>query len=303
MTKGLLAVAALLSFLAAPGSAHVTVGAEPYTEPVVVGQPFNLTVLFSEPCFEMPIELATGNDELTAILDPTAPAYATSTAGQTVPWTIEDCDPTDPTGRLVQAALLTVVVDSFAPGLTQVAIPVNYRNANGESGGKHDVNVTIAYFANGTLSAAAPTGHDATHASGTSTLVELTLDYATNAESVLTVEATTTSGAIAPIAEATLTPPSFDNKSRGLTTVTAVVTPPAEGGSADLTFKAFLAPKAGGDKVQVGLATLRITHAAPETHDGHSDEEHEHAEDKESPAPVFAFVGLGLLAFAALRRR
>ena len=301
MTKTLVLLAAAVLLVALPAAAHVTVDVDPLTGPLQVGVPTDITVLFSEPCFEMPIELATGNDELTAILDPTAPSYVTSTAGQTVPWTIADCPPTDPTARLVQAASLTVVIDAFAPAFTNVSIPVNYRNANGESGEAALLNVTVAHYANGTLTAS-KADHDA-HGARThnGTAIKLTLDYSTNAESLLTFEVETSTGEVHEIDAVRVSPPSFKNESSSEVDVLAAYEPPAGWTSAELTFTAYLTPVAGGARVPVGNATLALANDDDHGAGGHDADGHAH-DEKDAPAPAFALVGLAMLAFAARRR-
>lgn len=302
MTKSLLALAAVLVFLAAPVGAHVTVTVDPLTAPLVVGVPTEVTVRFSEPCFEMPIEAASGNDQLTAALAPGAPAYVTG-AGETVPWSMDGCEPstapTDFGGKVRQAAILAIVVDASAPGLSNLTIPVTYVNANGESTEGVPLNVTVAYHANGTLAASEATGHGHEPANATSHAITLALTYVTNAESVLTVEATTTSGEVAAISSVLVTPPSFDNKTSAVANLTATFTPPAQWTESTLTFKAYLTPRASDAKVPVGTATLML---ANDAEDG-AHTEHEHEDAEASPAPAFAFIALGLLAFASFRRR
>ena len=301
MTKSLPLLAAAAFLLAAtPAQAHVTTTVDPLSGPLVVGVPTQVTVHFSEPCFEVIPQEAQGQDTVASGLAPDAPATVAWT-GQEVAFTSDLCDFTAVPFALVRAtATLTLVASASAPGLTAFDLPVTSYLGNGtEPGDVVPLNVTIAYHANGTLAAAEAAGHDA-HGNATAIPLTLTLDYTTNAESVLTIEAASTSGSVAAIAPADVTPPSFDSKANASRTVTTLFTPPAEWTSADLTFKAFLAPKAGGEKVPVGTATLTLANdAAGEAHD----EEHGHEDAEESPAPVFAYVGLGLAALAALRRR
>ncbi len=305
MTKSLLLLAAASLLLAAvPAQAHVTTTVDPLSAPLVVGVPTEVTVHFSEPCFEVLPQEAQGKDTVASGLAPDTPTLVAWT-GQEVPFTSDLCevDPAFTTVAVVKAtAKLTIVATASAPGLVPFDLPVTSYLGNGtEPGGSVPLNVTVAYYANGTLSASEAAGHAAHQGNGTA--IELILDYATNADSLLTVEATSSTGEILPIDTVAVSPPSFSNKTRGAANATAHFTPPAEWSTADLTFKAYLTPKAGGAKVPVGVATLTLANdAAADTHgDG---EGHEHDDEaKDSPAPVFAFVGLGLVALAAMRRR
>lgn len=309
MTKSLALVLLAALAVAIPATAHVTVNVDPVTAPLAVGVPTNVTVRFSEPCFEMPIELATGNDELTSILDPTAPGYVTG-SGQSTAWGIDLCDPTDPLGRVDVGVPLTLVVDATAPGLTNISIPVNYLNANGESGEAALLNLTVAYFANGTLAAgkAEESGHDApgdaVHAEGQS--LHLTLDYTVNAPSLLTFEAVASTGEVHELDAVTVNPPSFTNQSRGELEVNATFEPPANWTAADLTFTAYLTPTVGGPRVQVASTqlTLRNDEAGHDDADDHDADGHTHEEDGNSiPSPAFALLAVALVAIVALRRR
>lgn len=308
MTKSLLLLAAVL-VSASSAAAHVTVTATG-PEEVQVGVPFTIEAEVRANCAVVVAEYqAMGETELFFGLPPDHPAYFVNHTGAPFAWTAEQCslDPAEQ-GNAVGVGSMTLEVTAAAPAFTVLNLSVvSYGNdpAVPEGGDPAIVPIRVAYHAVGAL-AAAKAGHDVAHGDDgnhTGQAIELILNYTTNAESLLTVEAVSSAGEVHAIDAVAVTPPSFDNKSRSEVELLAHFQPPAEWSTADLTFNAFLTPVAGGAKVPVGTATLSLANDAAETHDEHSDEEHEHAEDKESPAPVFAFVGLGLLAFAAIRRR
>ena len=307
MTKSLLALAAVLAFLAAPVAAHVTVTATGPAE-VQAGVPFQVAAEVRANCAAVVGEYqAMGETELHFGLPPASAAYLVAGEASKVPWSISQCS-TDPAeqGNAIGKGTFTVTVTPAAPAFTPLNLSVvAYGDdpAVPEGGAPAVVEFRVAYYANGTLAATEAGGHGAMHGNATGHAIALALTYVTNAESVLTVEATSTSGEVAAIAAVPVTPPSFDNKTSAVANVTATFTPPAEWTEAALTFQAFLAPKAGGAKVPVG--TARLTLANDAAHAGaHSEHgEHEHTEAKASPEPLFAFVALGLLACASFRRR
>lgn len=306
----LVLLTAMLAVPAAQG--HVTVNVDPVSAPVVVGQPFNVTVRFSEPCFEMPIEMAAGNDRLTAALDATAPAYAAALAGETVPWTIEDCDPTEvPLSYVRQAAQLTVVIDASAPALTNLSLPVNYIDANGGSGGAANLAFSVAYFAQANLTAKPAQGDHAGHAGANATTIELVLDYATNAVSLVTIMAVASTGEVHEVEAFELSPPSFgSNATTATRTLYAGFEPPAQWSTADVTFTASFAPVVNdtmGTAIEVATASLTLEneHAG---HDGeHAGDDHDHGThdhgDEEAPAPAFLFAIAAVGLAIVLRRR
>lgn len=300
-----LVIAAALA-VAAPAAAHITVTVDAVTAPLVVGVPTNVTVHFSEPCFEVLPQEAQGQDTVMAGLSPDAPATM-SWAGETVPFTTDMCetnpDPADPFGvaAVRTSAILTITPSADAPGLTNLTLPVtSYLGGGSEPGEVVDLAVTIAHYANGTL-VAQTAGHAAHGANGNA--IELVFDYTTNAESLLTIEATSSVGEVHEIDATRVTPPAFDNRSSAQVKVPATFEPPANWTHADLTFTAYLTPVAGGPRIEVATARLALANE-DSGHGEEHDDGHVHDEAAEdTPGPAFALVALALVALAAARRR
>jgi hypothetical protein len=281
-------LAALTAVPAATG--HVTITVDPLDQPLQVGVPTVATLHFSEPCFEMPAEMAAGNDELTAALAATAPAYVNAT-GETVPWTIEDCDPTAVPFALVRAqAELTLVVDPLAPALTPLSIPVTYVNANGESAEGVPLNVTVAYAWNVTVvSADLTAGQDGV----------LVVDVTANADTTLLF---TGGHGITVPAQVEVPSPLLDGKP------TRRIEVPVKAEHAGNGTVTVSAQATGRDAVGAPFAlTLAVLPAANATAvgDGHGHEEagKTDADSKGAPAPAAPIAALALLGLALLRQR
>lgn len=289
-----LLLAALLTF-SASAAAHITVTVAPLDQPLVVGVPTEVTVHFSEPCFEVLPQEAQGQDSVSSGLTPDAPTTFTW-VGENVPFTTAMCDPTTVPLALVEAdAKLTLTAEPDAPGLTNITLPVtSYLGGSTTPGETVNLIVQVAYFANATLKIGTPAGTGATR------IVPVTLTYSANAQTNLTLAGSATSGTLTGLpAKTELVVPSTLNKT--LLTKTFNATFASAGAASTLTVTATLAPKAGGP-VKTFTTTLAVpAYNSTATGDGH---DHTHSEEpKKTPLPLPVLViGLGAALFVARRR-
>lgn len=299
------AILAVLA-LAAPAAAHVTTTVEPLAGPLVVGQATNVTVHFSEPCFEAVPQEAQGQDTIMAGLDPGAPSFI-HWAGETVPFSMQQCDATAvPLAQVRATATLTLAPTADAPGLTPLALPVtSYLGGGTQPGENVTLDVTIAHHANGTLRALEARGHDAhaaAHHASNGTMLALVVEATTNAPSLLTFEARASTGEVQAIDAIAFDPPAYRNESTSQVEAMARFTPPAQWSEATITFAAYLTPTVGGPRVPVGNATVTLANEAAHE-DGHGDgHDHTHAQE-DTPGPGSAPLALAIAALAWARRR
>ncbi len=291
MRKSLLAVATLLA-LAASASAHVTATVDPLAAPLVVGVPTTVTVHLSEPCAEVVPQELQGQDTVAVGLMPDSSTTITG-LGETVPFASAQCDPTAVPLALVRAdAKLTLTAGPNAPGLTNLTLLVtSYLGGGATPGASVGLAATVAYFANATL-VVGPT-----MTVGNLTTVPVRLTYAANAATRLTLAATASTGKVSGLpAGETLFSPAASNKTTLTRSWNATFT--RDGAkTADLTFIATLAPKAGGAAAATVTKILTIPGLV-----GASASTSPAVSSKTSPLPL-PFLALVGAALVASRRR
>jgi hypothetical protein len=287
-TLPLLVLAVLaITFLPA-AAAHVTVTSVPPTGPIPAGQPSVITVTLSSLCPVVAAEYAQ-KPALELALVPDAegrepPAYLPF-VGEVVPFTVDMCDPT--TLNVETTGTITVTPSAMAPAFQDIPLQPGAIGETNE-GGEFTLQVAYAWSAK-VVSANLTEGQNGT----------LVLEVTANADTILKLS----SDHLHVPAEVEVASPLLTGN---LTRRVEVPVMAMHGGAAQVTVSAVAKgkPATGPTTGSPVVLTATVLPALNTTEHGeHAEHDHE-AATKDSPAPVGALTGVGLLALAlAMRRR